>query len=114
MLNTVTGLFQDSSQLPIAFLSPRRKEPFVVESLKLRRPLPEDVVQAGPPALDPQPGPSIQRDTTHNLLSSKLSQSRQLQEGEDQTSAGRHVQELQGRRLQGVGDAEVPQRHQDV
>lgn len=114
MLNTVTGLFQDGRQLPIALLSPRGEQPLVVEGLELRRPFPEDVVEAGPAALDPQPGPTVQCDAADDLLGSKLPKGRQLQTGEDQASAGRHVQELQRLRLQNVRDAQVPQRHQDV
>lgn len=114
MLYTVAGLFQDGGQLSVALLPPRRKEPLVVQGLKLWRPLLEDMVQTRPPALDPKPCPTIQRDTSHYLLSSEFSQSRQLQAGEDQTAAGRDVQELQRLRFQRVRDSQVPQRHQDV
>lgn len=114
MLNTVTGLFQDGSQLPIALLPPRGEEPLVVQGLQFWRALPEDVVQAGPSVLDPQPGPPVQSDPAHDLLGSELAQGRQLQAVEDEASAGRHVQELQRLRLQRVRDAQVPQRHQDV
>lgn len=114
MLNTVTGQLQDGFQLPVALLSPCGQKPLVVQGLKLRRPLPEDVVQAGPAALDLQPGPLVQSDATHNLLGPELPQSRKIQVGEDQAPAGGHVQELQRLRLQRVGDAGVPQRHQDV
>lgn len=114
MLYTVTGLFQNGRQFPVALLPPRRKEPLVVQGLKLWRPLLEDVVQTRPPALDPEPCPTIQRDTSHYLLSSELSQSWQLQAGEDQAPAGRDVQELQRLRLQRVGDPQVPKRDQDV
>lgn len=114
MLDTVTGLFQDGRQFPIALLSPGGQESLIVEGLKLRRPLTQDMVQARPPALDTQPGPAIQCDTTDNLLGSKLSQCRQLQAGEDQASTGRHIQELQREGLQSVGDAKIPQWHQDM
>lgn len=70
MLDTVTGLFQDGRQLSIALLSPRGEEPLIVEGLELWRPLPEDMVQAGPPALDPEPGPPVQRDAADDLLGS--------------------------------------------
>lgn len=111
MLHAVTGLFQDGSQLPIALLFPRGEKPLVVEGLELRRALPEDVVEAGPAALDPQPGPPVQCDAPDDLLGPELAQGRQLQTGEDQAPAGRHVKELQRLRLQNVRDAQVPQRH---
>lgn len=114
MLDAVTRLLQDGRQLPVAALPPRGEQPLAVEGLELGRPLLEDAVQAGPPALDPQPGPAVQSDAAHNPRGTELAQGRQLQTGEDQAPAGRHVQELQRRGLQGVRDAQVPERHQDL
>lgn len=95
MLNAITGLFQDGSQLPIALLPPCWEEPLVVEGLEFWRSLPEDMVEAGPAALDPEPGPPVQCDAADNLLGLELAQGRKFQTGEDQSPTGRHIQVLQ-------------------
>lgn len=53
------------------------------------------MVKAGPVALDPEPGPPVQCNATHNLFGLKLTQGWKFQTGEDQASAGRHIQVLQ-------------------